>query len=218
MAGLDDAGRGSIIGPLVIAGVLFSSEEIGKLAEIGIKDSKLLSPTQRLILAEKIKRLALKFRISETSPQEIDRIVFEGKKLFRLNWHEAKIMAEIINELKPTIAYVDASDVFPERFKETIESMLTCKVKIVSEHKADVKWLSVSAASILAKTYRDQVVDKIKMNFGDFGSGYPSDPRTVKFLKEWIRKNVSYPEFVRKSWKTIFRLNAGLPKQSQLKI
>lgn len=219
IAGLDDAGRGAVIGPLVIAGVLFSSDEISKLAEIGVKDSKLLSPARRFKLAEKIREIALKVKILETSPQEVDRIVLEGKKLFKLNWLEAKVMAEIINVLKPEIAYVDASDVLPERFKETIEKMLTGKVKIVSEHKADRRWLPVSAASIIAKTHRDSAVEQIRKRFGDFGSGYPSDSKTIKFLEDLTRKNKEYPTFVRKSWKTIEKINSNLNcKQARLEI
>ncbi len=216
IAGLDDAGRGSVIGPLVIAGVLFTSDKVDKLAGLGVKDSKLLSPSRRSKLAEEIREQAVKVEIIETSPQEVDRIVLEGKKLFKLNWLEAKVMAKIIDILQPEIVYVDASDVFPERFKKTIEEMLTVQSKIISEHNADLKWLPVSAASILAKTHRDYAVDNIKKSIGDFGSGYPSDPRTVKFLEDWMRKNREYPPFVRKSWKTVKRLNMNLSKQNRL--
>lgn len=217
VAGLDDAGRGSVIGPLVIAGVLFTSDKVDRLAGLGVKDSKLLSSSRRSKLAKEIRELAVKVEIIETSPQEIDRIVFEGKKLFKLNWLEAKVMAEIINVLQPEIAYVDASDVFPERFKKTIEGMLNVQSNIISEHNADLRWLPVSAASILAKTHRDYAVDNIRRSFGDFGSGYPSDPRTVKFLEDWMKKNREYPPFVRKSWKTIKKLNMNLKsKQTRL--
>ena len=217
VAGLDDAGRGSVIGPLVIAGVLFSNEKIASLTEIGVKDSKLLSSAQRFRLTDKIKEQALRFKVKEINPREIDRVVFRSKKFFRLNWLEAKVMAELINELKPDIAYVDASDVNPGRFKETIENMLTRKVELISEHKADMRWSQVGAASILAKVHRDLAVEKIKSQFGDFGSGYPSDPKTVKFLKVLKEEKSDYPVFVRKSWKTISKLDSDVNgKQTRL--
>jgi len=202
VAGVDDAGRGSLIGPLVVAGVLFKEQDIKKLEEIGVKDSKLLTPTQRSELAEKIKFIALKYKFVEISPQEIDRVVLEGKKRFKLNWLEAKAMAEVIKNLKPDLVYVDASDVNAERFGKQIENFLPIKVKIVSEHKADKTRLVVGAASILAKVHRDNIIAKLRSFYGDLGSGYPHDPKTLNFLRKWFKDHKEYPEFLRKSWKT----------------
>ena len=203
IAGVDDAGRGSVIGPLIIAGVLFNQEKMEELKELKVKDSKLLTPTQRENLDEKIRSLALKFKIVEVSPNEVDKVVFEGKKMFKLNWLEAKIMAKIIEELNPTIAYVDASDIDAKRFGKQIENMLSKKIKIISEHKADRKYIVVGAASILAKVYRDKTISKLKEVYGDFGSGYAHDPKTLNFLKEWFKTRKDYPQFLRKSWKTV---------------
>lgn len=78
-------------------------------------------------------------------------------------------------------------------------------VKIISEHKADVKYPIVSAASILAKVVRDQEIEIIKKEIGvDFGSGYAADPITIKFVKaHWENKLAQY---IRKSWGTIREL------------
>jgi ribonuclease HII len=139
------------------------------------------------------------------SPGKIDEIVFNGKKLHRLNWLEALTMAKVIEALKPDVAYVDASDVLEERFKQQILDCLPLKIKIVSEHKADRNYPIVSAASIIAKVERDREIARLASVHGDFGSGYPSDPRTVSFLQHCLEGAEEYPEFVRKSWKTAQR-------------
>ena len=215
VCGVDEAGRGCVFGPLVVAGVVFDKENVEVLRGIGVKDSKLLTPRERREIAEKIKSLALKFKVVEVSPAEIDSYVLRGKKLQKLNWLEAKVMAKVIEELDPDIAYVDASDINAERFGRWIEEFLTKKIRVVSEHDADRKWLIVGAASILAKVHRDKVIGELKTAYGDFGSGYPHDPKTLKFLEEWIKTHKKPPEFARKSWKTVKKL---LSKQEKLKL
>ncbi|MEM0356787.1 MAG: ribonuclease HII [Candidatus Bathyarchaeia archaeon] len=201
VAGVDDAGRGSVIGPLVIAGVLVNSEDIPKLAQLGVKDSKLLSPTRRETLAVEIKRIAKKHVVVKLSPAEIDKVVMTGRKLHRLNWLEAQAMAKVIELLRPNIVYVDASDVLEERFKQQILEFLPFKVEIVSEHKADRKYPVVSAASIIAKVERDREIAELKAKYGDFGCGYPTDPKTMEFLRRCLETFKEYPDFVRKSWR-----------------
>jgi ribonuclease HII len=201
VAGVDDAGRGSVIGPLVIAGILIEEGDIPKLVQLGVKDSKLLSPSRRETLATEIKRIARKHAVVKLSPAEIDMIVKRGRKLFRLNRLEAQAMAKVIELLKPDIAYVDASDVLEERFKQHILECLPFKVEIVSEHKADRKYPVVSAASIIAKVERDREIAELKAKYGDFGCGYPTDPKTLEFLRRCLENFKEYPEFVRKSWK-----------------
>jgi len=201
IAGVDDAGRGSVIGPLVIAGVLVSEEELPKLIQLGVKDSKLLSPHRRETLAIEIKRIVQKHTIIKISPKEIDEVVEKGRKLHRLNRLEAQVMAKVLDTLKPDIAYVDASDVLEERFKQHILECLPFRIEIVSEHKADRNYPVVSAASIIAKVERDREIAELASRYGDFGSGYPSDPRTISFLQQCLEKQGEYPRFVRKSWK-----------------
>jgi len=206
IAGVDDAGRGPIIGPLVIAGVLLDDKDLPKLMDLGVKDSKRLSPRRREELAAEIRELALKYHVAMLSPAEIDRVVETGKKLHKLNRLEAQTMAKVITILKPDVAYVDASDVLADRFKQHISENLTFKVKIISEHKADAKYPIVSAASIIAKVERDRALSALQKKYGNMGCGYPTDPNTIKFLENWIRKFGSYPDFVRKSWKPAKRL------------
>ncbi|MCW4026566.1 MAG: ribonuclease HII [Candidatus Bathyarchaeota archaeon] len=215
LAGVDDAGRGSVIGPLVIAGVLLDERDLSELEALKVKDSKLLSPLKREWFAEKIEKTALKYHVVEFSPAEIDRVVIQGRKYHRLNRLEACGMAEVILNLKPDVAFVDASDVVAGRFGEHILERLPFKVDVVSEHKADRNYPIVSGASILAKVRRDAEVAKLRNEYGDLGSGYASDYRTKDFLKTWMREHGSYPECVRKSWETAKRIKA---KYCQTKI
>lgn len=209
IAGVDDAGRGAVIGPLVIAGVLLKEEDLPRLKELGVKDSKLLSPHRREMLAVEIKKIVQKYRVLKLQPEEIDVVVKSGRKLHKLNWLEAQTMAKVIEALGPDKVFVDASDVLEERFKQHILECMSLKVDIVSEHKADRNYVVVSAASIIAKVERDKEVAEIAKAYGDFGSGYPSDPRTMSFLEKWIEKSEEYPKFIRKSWKPAKRVRDG---------
>jgi len=206
IAGVDDAGRGPIIGPLVITGVLLDGKDLPRLANLGVKDSKRLSPRRREELAAEIRELTLNYHVAVLSPAEIDRVVETGKKLHKLNRLEAETMAEVITILEPDVAYVDASDVLADRFGHHIAENLAFEVRIISEHKADAKYPIVSAASIIAKVERDRTISALQEKYGNIGCGYATDPNTIKFLENWIRKFGSYPDFVRKSWKPAKRL------------
>jgi ribonuclease HII len=195
---------------MVVAGISLEVDKLGSLKAIGVKDSKLLSPHVRTRLVYEIEEIATEVAYVIVHPREIDEIVMHGKKLYKLNYLEAKAMAEVIAKLRPDVAYVDASDVLEDRFERTIRGLVPFSVKIISEHYADKKYPIVSAASILAKVKRDELVEEIKVKYGDFGSGYSSDPKTRRFLIEWSRMHGAYPDFVRKSWKTIKNLNDAL--------
>ena len=206
IAGVDDAGRGPIIGPLVVAGVLMGEDRDRELLAMGVKDSKLLTPEVRTQLAPKVRALATKVSAVEVQPKEIDEVVLHGGKLRKLNFLEAQLMAQVITELSPEEVYVDASDVNEQRYGETIREFLPAalrKIKVVSEHHADRTYPVVSAASIIAKVKRDEAVEALRREYGNFGSGYITDARTLNFLREWRRTHDEYPPIVRLSWKTI---------------
>jgi ribonuclease HII len=200
VAGVDEAGRGSVIGPLVIAGVLVKQEDLSVLRTLGIKDSKLLSPSRREVLAVEIRKVCQNYHVIKLSPQEIDAVVLGGRKLHKLNYLEAQVMARVLDELRPDKAYVDASDVLERRFKRDILECMSFKMDIVSEHKADRNYPVVSAASIIAKVERDNEIAKLAEKYGDVGSGYPSDEKTIDFLKLCVKLG-DYPECVRRSWR-----------------
>ncbi|MCW4044265.1 MAG: ribonuclease HII [Candidatus Bathyarchaeota archaeon] len=201
VAGVDEAGRGCVIGPLVVAGVLVSEDKLPVLTDLGVKDSKLLSAKKREALAAEIARVAEKHVIVKLAPAEIDCAVESKRKLHKLNRLEAQAMAKVIEVLKPDVAFVDAADVVEERFGRHIQEGLSFKAKIVAEHKADLCYPVVSAASIIAKVERDRAVAALAGEFGDFGSGYLADPQTTRFLNQWLLVHGEYPECVRKSWK-----------------
>ena len=142
-------------------------------------------------------------------------------KHHRLNRLEAQAMAKVISMLKPDVAYVDASDVLADRFGQHIQESLTFNVHIISEHKADRNYPIVSAASIIAKVERDHAIEKLREKYahiGDMGSGYASDPRTIKFSEMWYATFKSYPEFVRRSWKPAKKLKRNAEaKQMKLR-
>ena len=197
ICGVDDAGRGSVLGPLVIAGVSVDRTKITHLSEIGVKDSKQLSPKMREILYKKIIAIVDDYYVAKISPKIIDQSVHKNQ----LNHLEAKYMAKVIAKLQPSSSYVDSCDVNPVRFGKEISKLANCG-KIFSRHHADSKFAIVSAASIVAKVNRDREIEKLRKKH-DLGSGYPSDPKTMKFIKDWILEYDKTPEFVRKSWKPV---------------
>ncbi len=200
IAGVDEAGRGCVIGPLVVAGIMVQSEVVPLLVELGVKDSKLLTPKKREILYSAIFQLAQNHYIIKVPPYQIDRVVRHQRRLHKLNRLEARTMAKVIEVLKPDEAYVDAADVLEDRFGEHIEECLTVQTRVVSQHKADVNFPVVSAASIIAKVERDREVAALRLKYGDFGSGYLTDGRTMDFLRRLLDEYGEYPSCVRKSW------------------
>ena len=203
VCGVDDAGRGPVIGPLVVAGIRIEEEKLDQLRSLGVKDSKKLSPEARLKLSIEIPEIVDEYHIVELEAAHLDRVVNHSPKFQRLNLLEARAMAEVIEKLKPHLVYVDASDTRPERFKNNILENLSFKPKVISEHHADEKYTSVSAASILAKVRRDSRIEELRKEYGEIGSGYAHDPITVRFLSEYYLMNQDFPPIVRRSWKTL---------------
>jgi ribonuclease HII len=209
VAGVDEAGRGCVIGPLVVAGVAVESEKMSQLIGLGVKDSKLLTPKKREALYPEILKLSYCHHTIKVLPYIIDKAVRSKRKLYKLNRLEAQTMAKIIEQLKPDEAYVDAADVVQDRFGEHIAECLTVKTTIISKHKADRTYPVVSAASIIAKVERDREIENLKVKFGDFGSGYLTDEKTTGFLKRLLSEyNGQYPSCVRKSWEPARRAKA----------
>jgi len=206
VGGVDEAGRGSVLGPLAVAGVSIEAERIPELAAIGVKDSKLLTPSQRESLYVEIVELCAGVEVSFIPPKMIDRYVSRGKKYRRLNYLETIHMARVIDALRVDEVFIDAPDVNAPRFTAELLELLLSRPRITAEHKADVNYPVVSAASIVAKVERDREVAELRDAHGDFGSGYPSDPETIAFLESWVKSNSSQPEFARKSWKTWARI------------
>jgi len=196
ICGIDEAGRGPVIGPLVICGVLINTRNEPELKRLGTKDSKLLTAMQREFLSKKIKKIAKRYKVLLVSPEEIDKAV--ESETDNLNWLEARKIIEIIDKLNPETAYIDCPSNNIKKYTSYLKDRIKNKrIKLIAEHKADFKYVSVSAASIIAKDTRDKEIEKIKKKHNvEFGSGYPSDPITQKFLA----KNYKKYDFFRKSW------------------
>jgi len=212
ICGVDEAGRGPVIGPLVVAGVTFENDL--ELIENNVRDSKKITPKRREVLSKKIKESAVNYEITLISASDIDHM----RKVMTLNEIEVNAFSKTIEKLKPDICYVDAADVNDERFGKNILSRLSFKPEIISKHKADDIYPVVGAASILAKTRRDEEVQMIAQELEKkldipLGSGYPADPVTQKFLRKWVKTFGKLPPHTRHSWKTA----QNLLKESKIK-
>jgi len=200
ICGVDDAGRGSMIGPMVIAGISIEKKNIPKLRKLGVRDSKKLSPKKREVMDKEIINIVDDYHVIRIPPKTIDKYVFEHN----LNHLEAKKMAAVITHLKSEISYVDSCDVNATRFGREI-SDLSNKSKVRSYHYADSRFVVVSAASIIAKVSRDRSIARLNKNY-QFGSGYPSDKKSVNFVKKLVSTKKPLPSSVRKSWKPVQKI------------
>ena len=200
ICGVDDAGRGSMIGPMVIAGISIEKKNIPKLRKLGVRDSKKLSPKKRELLYKEIVKLVDDYHVIRIPPRTIDKYVFKHN----LNHLEAKKMAEVISNLNPDLSYVDSCDVNAARFGREI-SDLSKKSKVKSYHYADSRFVVVSAASIIAKVSRDRSIMRLNKTT-NLGSGYPSDKKSVNYVKKVVSSKKSLPTSIRKSWKPVQKI------------
>ena len=210
--GIDEAGKGPVIGPMCIAGVCATKEQENKLKILGVDDSKKITPKKREQLAASIQKYVTAWYVYEVEPHKIDDL----RKIMTMNEIMVLCFSKVMEELSAPeekafdIVYLDAADVSEERFARRVHDEYEKKfqtradqIEYVSKHKADAVSPVVSAASILAKTRRDELIEEIKKKEGvDFGSGYPSDPKTKLFLEKYAKEHGDFPDYVRKSWKT----------------
>ncbi|MBU2052957.1 MAG: ribonuclease HII [Nanoarchaeota archaeon] len=203
--GIDDAGRGPVIGPMILAGCLLDKSTEDELKKLGVKDSKQLTPKRREFLAEVIREKVEAFEVVIIYPDEIDSENSNGTKLNEL---EAFACARIINKINkgfgkmkvivdcPSVSLIKWSDFLRARIKNLSNLEVSC------EHKADRNHIAVAAASILAKSEREKEMERIREKYGEeIGSGYTSDPLTQKFLEKYAGKHKDKGIF-RKTWIT----------------
>ena len=194
-----------MIGPMILAAAVFDEDGLDKLAALKVRDSKKLSVKRRLHLEPLIKEISVDWKVKEVSPGEIDSM----RKTVSLNQIEAEKTCEMLLKLNCQLSKitVDACDSKAYRYGGRIVKYFNkCYPEyrlpeLVSEHGADDRYLEASAASVLAKVARDKSVEELKLVYGDFGSGYPSDEATRVWLKKYLGKPL--PEIVRKSWNTV---------------
>jgi ribonuclease HII len=203
--GIDDAGRGPVIGPMVLAGVIIDENENTELKSYGVKDSKLLTPIKRKQIKEKILQ-RFKSHVEISTPKEIDDST-------NLNYLEAIKSAMIINKLMKdendqVKIIIDCPSTNLVAWRQDVYKLLkkTDNIELIVEHKADLNHPTVSAASILAKERREDEIEKLRMHYDvDFGSGYPADPKTKEFIKDNFENN-DVKDIIRFSWNTVKKL------------
>jgi ribonuclease HII len=156
-AGCDEAGRGCLAGPVVAAAVILPWGYKNKR----LNDSKQLSPTQRLQLREEIWRDALAWAVAEVDNEEIDRINILNASYKAMNMAVQKLA------IRPQLLIVDGN-----RFKTCDNIPYQCIVK------GDATYLAIAAASVLAKTHRDELMERLAAHFPPYGwetnKGYPT--------------------------------------------
>lgn len=200
--GIDEAGRGPVLGDMFVACVGLKREDLKHLRELGVRDSKSLTPHARATLFTKILEVVDIVFVRRYSPSVIDKSNLN--ELF-VNAVISSIKTVLSTGIQVCEVYIDALS-SPKHKKNLLEN-IPPNIKLIYEYKADVKYPVVAAASIIAKFLRDTHVNYLHSIYGDFGSGYPSDPQTIKWLTE--HSLVEVP-IVRKTWSTLKKL--GLRK------
>jgi ribonuclease HII len=205
--GIDEAGRGSVLGPLVVGGFLAESSRVDELSRLGVRDSKLLTRPQREVLFDALKDLGDRIAI-EIPPSEIDSAVARRQ----LNVLEARVFARLLRMTDANEVFVDACDPRADRFGRRVKSMARTSARVVARHHADRDLPVVSAASIVAKVCRDRAMDRLRTQLqGDCGSGYPSDGKTQQFVTSHLLSETEHVVWLRYSWSTIDRLKSRPP-------
>ncbi|KAK7110010.1 ribonuclease H2 subunit A-like [Littorina saxatilis] len=210
--GIDEAGRGPVLGPLVY-GICFSPvAEKEKFKEMGFADSKTLTEEQRENIFTKISDNGdmMGWMVDILSPGYISRSMLRRAK-YNLNAlsHDSAIglvKRALERGVNVTEVYVDTVG-DPTKYQDKLKGIFP-SIDITVAKKADSLYPIVSAASICAKVARDRAVkswvfaEGVEIEGNAYGSGYPGDPLTKKFLAGNIDPVFGFPDFVRFSWST----------------
>lgn len=196
--GIDEAGRGCVLGDLVIAGFVADDPDEAALRGAGAADSKAVPAGRRPSCCAQLAALGA-VEIRRIDPPTIDG--------GNLNTLEEAAIVDIIRATEPDLVLVDALG-HPStlgRVRQRLLAALPRKLQpqITIEPKADASYAMVGAASLFAKTTRDDALDAWRRSFGDLGSGYPSDPKTRAWLSAWASTGRPWPAFVRSRWATV---------------
>ncbi|HEW64402.1 ribonuclease HII [Fervidicoccus fontis] len=189
--GIDEAGRGCMIGSMFVAGVVIDDRAEKVFKKYGVKDSKKLSKNKREKLYDIITSNALWFEVVEVTPLEIDNQ--------NINYLTIRAMRKIANDATKEIKYLNRiiADIVGKGDFKLVESD---NIEQLVLKKADENFIAVAAASIVAKVQRDRALEQIRNNFGLIGSGYPGDKKSVEWLKLHYSKIPR--EYIRTKWKT----------------
>ena len=202
--GIDEAGRGPVIGSMFIGGFLVDESDLDELEELGVKDSKKLSDKKRESLREKIDSIGETF-LKEVTASDIDDL----REVMSLNEIELKGFADLIDRAEADKVFMDLPEPNAERLIGKVKDLMDTDtdIEFTAEHGADDTFPVVSAASIVAKSARENHVDKLKKKYGyDFKSGYPHDKPTINFLEKYLEEKGELPKETRLSWSTAERI------------
>jgi len=210
--GIDEAGRGPVLGPMVYACAYCPESWKADLKDLGVDDSKALKESERESLLDKLlaNDQRVGWGIHVLSPRYISRSMYRRAK-HNLNSISHDAAAGLIRKalddgVRVTEVFVDTVGP-PDKYQAKLQALFPA-LSITVAKKADSLYPVVSAASICAKVARDRVVRSWKHaegqegDFGECGSGYPGDAVTKKFLQDHLDPLFGFPSMVRFSWKT----------------
>ena len=211
--GIDEAGRGPVLGPMVYACAYWKEDYDNNIrAKFKFNDSKALKAEEREKMFQQIKShpniIRYELIILPSDLISSDMLKREKISLNQISHDSAIQLIEMALNKKTNIrkVYVDTVGP-PEKYKEIIDKKLNNKnIEVKVEKKADATYECVSAASIVAKVTRDQIIDNLEIEDKDCGSGYPSDPYTQAWLKKNYDNIFGFGREVRFSWKTVANL------------
>lgn len=217
--GVDEAGRGAVLGPLVTAGVTLTREGQEHLWSLGVRDSKTVSPARRKLLYPLILETAEAVATVHISALEIDRRAGGNENL---NAMEFEAMLHVCSMLTGSADHfvLDSYDPTPARLSgriaEALQARSTASPVVHAEHGADTRFVVAAAASIVAKYERDSAWARLQGEAGiEAGTGYPSDPRTKAWLETYFAEDAhraAPPHFARAMWQTLRRLGVTFPR------
>jgi ribonuclease HII len=197
--GVDEAGKGPVLGSMFAAAVRAPEEALPS----GLDDSKRLTESQRETLADQLRSDdRVRIGVAEITPERIDA--------GNMNDLTVEAHAEAITAVaeRGDRGLCDAADVDAGRFGARIETRIDIDVTIEAAHGADGADDRVGAASIIAKSEREKHVTTLRERFGEVGSGYPSDPTTRSFLRQYHAEHGEFPPPTRTSWSTCASIRA----------
>ncbi len=198
VVGVDEAGRGSLVGDMFVAAVAVARDRVHLLPALGVRDSKSLSRERRALLVPRILEVADAVVVCRVVPEEIDRE--------NLNDLEVEAIERIARQLKARDLAIGelVVDEVAGRAKdiEVAIHRYYPEARVAVVPRADRDYPAVAAASIVAKFLRDKHVELLGRVYGEIGSGYPSDPRTLEWLRR-VKSSGKLPSCVRRSWRTV---------------
>ena len=204
--GIDDAGRGVLMGPLVIAGALISETGAERLSSLNVQDSKNYKNAKTVVNRfMEIGSVVDKFTVRLISSQELTE---KNERKITIDRAMIPYIIEIVEELGRGLGNPNVLIDNLQHREDLIDELKKRGFNNVVVESGAERHLSVAAASIVASAQFELELRKLRPEWGEIGSGNPNDPKTIKWLKEYYKKEKKWPNFVRTYYKTIRRMEA----------